>query len=153
MPWQPAKDKEAVLDRRSLALAGEPTWVRSGLKLYSKGSDLNAHDWIQLVQSAGDYLLRGLYPLYPRYEAALLQLRDACNLIINFESPVDEEDREGATVAELKLKVVEAMCELASVIPETELAPMLHIILHVPDCIHKWNSVRNFWSFFIERST
>jgi len=120
--------------------------------VFSKGSDLNAHDWIQLVQSAGDYLLRDLYPSYPRYEHALLRLREVCNLLINFESPADEEEREGNTVAELKVKVVEAMCELASVIPETELAPMLHIIIHVPDCIYKWNSVRNFWSFFIERS-
>jgi hypothetical protein len=37
------------------------------------------------------------------------------------------------------------------VLPATELPVMFHILLHVPDCIYRWNSVRNYWSFFGER--
>jgi hypothetical protein len=138
------------LDRRSLSLAGEPSWIRSNIRLFSKGGDLSAHDWIQLVQSAGDYLFRNLLRDH-RFEIALLQLRRVCNDVLEHVSPADEEHREGTTVAELKVKVAESLSKLESVIPRTELCPMFHVFVHVPDYIHRWNSVRNGWCFFGER--
>ena len=51
----------------------------------------------------------------------------------------------------MQVKVVEAIVLCESVLPKTELPVMLHVLLHVPDCMYRWNSVRNFWSFFGER--
>jgi hypothetical protein len=51
----------------------------------------------------------------------------------------------------MKLAVVHALCKCEAEFPVTELAVMFHALLHVPDCIYRWNSVRNFWSFFGER--
>jgi hypothetical protein len=148
--WKLDKASGEELDRRSLTLAGEPSWIRSNIRLFSKGGDLSAHDWIQLVQSAGDYLFRDLLG-DQRFEGALLQLRRVCNDVLEHVSPADEEHRQGTTVPELKVKVAESLSRLESVIPRTELCPMFHIFLHVPDCIYRWNSVRNAWCFFGER--
>jgi hypothetical protein len=145
------QEQGAELDRRTLSLAGAPSWIRSGIEVYSHGNTLTAHDWIQLVQSAGDYVFRGIFPNHPYREEALLSLRDACNALLEFESSAMDEDRAGTLVEELKLKVVEALCKIESVVPTTELAVMLHILLHVADCTYKWNAVRNWWSFFGER--
>jgi hypothetical protein len=37
-------------------------------------------------------------------------------------------------------------------LPKTEMACLLlHVLIHFPDLIHRWNHVRNFWTFFGER--
>ena len=118
----------------------------------SKSSELNKHDWMQLVQYAGAYLFTGLWPHFPQHEVAILTLRDACTTLLSAESCADDEQRAGSSMSEMKLKIVEALSLFETVIPKTELCPMVHILLHVPDAIYKWNSVRNYWSFFIERS-
>ena len=46
---------------------------------------------------------------------------------------------------------IEALCNIERIIPATELSVLLHIMVHVPDMVHRWNSVRNFWCFFGER--
>ena len=48
--------------------------------------------------------------------------------------------------------VMESLCKFENVIPPTELCVMLHVLLHVPDMVYKWNSMRNYWSFFGERT-
>lgn len=137
------------LDERSKSLSGEPSWIRSNLEVYTHGSTLTSHDWIQLVQSAGDYVLAGLFPENDRKSSALHALLAVCNAVIRMTSTYGQEDR--GEINKLKLEVTEALCHIESVVPRTELAVMFHILLHVPDCIYRWNSVRNFWSFFTER--
>ena len=48
--WAVSKEMGQELDRRSLSLAGESTWVRSNIEVYSHASVLTSHDWLQLVQ-------------------------------------------------------------------------------------------------------
>ena len=137
------------VDKRSRALGGEPRWIRSNCEIYSKGSLLKAHDWMMLIQQAGDYVLADLYPEHPRFMEAIYSLISACNMCLTTISPHDSENRE--QMDHVKLKVIEALCKCESVLPKTELAVMFHILIHVPDCIYRWNSVRNFWCFFGER--
>ena len=137
------------MDTRSLALAGEPSWIRSGIEVFSKGGGLNSHDWIHLVQSAGDYLLAGLFEAHPLKQRTLFALLKVCNSLLQTSSPYTSENRE--TIDQLKVEVVEALCLVEIAFPSTELCVMLHLLLHVPDSIYRWNAVRNFWCFFGER--
>lgn len=138
-----------MLDARSLALAGEPSWIRSNLEVYTHGSTMTSHDWIQLVQSAGDYMLADLFPDKPRRAEALYALLAACNAVLNITSAFDSENRDAINA--LKLQCVEALVLCESVLPRSELAVVFHVLLHVPDACYRWNAVRNFWSFFAER--
>ncbi len=110
---------------------------------------MNSHDWIQLVQTAGDYVLGGLFSHDPRKEKALHSLVAVCNSILQTSSDYKSDNRD--QIDKLKVMVVEAIVLCEMVLPKTELPVMLHVLLHVPDCMYRWNSVRNFWSFFGER--
>lgn len=137
------------LDARGRSLAGEPSWIRSNVEIYSHGANLTAHDWLQVVQSAGDYVLANLFPDYPHRMEAIHALLAVCSKILRATSAVDSNNREDLDA--LKLEVVVALCHCEAAFPRTEMAVMFHILLHVPDAIYKWNNVRNFWSFFGER--
>ena len=80
---------------------------------------------------------------------ALYALVDVCKRCVAATSSHHSENRD--YIDRLKLAVVEALCKIEAACPKTEMCVMLHILLHVPDCIHRWNSVRNWWSFFGER--
>lgn len=117
--------------------------------MYSRGFDLNAHDWIQLVQSAGDYLLADLYPDDGLKMDAIYSLLDVCNRILSATSAADMDN--SVDMTQLYNDTVEALVKVEAIIPPTELAVMFHVLLHVPDCIYRWNSARNYWAFFGER--
>lgn len=104
---------------------------------------------MNLIQSGGDYLLRDIFPGHQRESDAVLGLKEACNSLLNATSAADSENRE--ELDKIKLQVVTALCEIEHVLPKTEFAIMFHVLVHVPDSIYRWNSVRNFWSFFGER--
>ncbi len=148
MQWEIDKKVGAEIDRRTRALGGESHWIRSNLEVYNRGHTLNAHDWMLLSQ-CGEYVFADLFPDQPWQMEALLSLCVACTKILTMTSAHDSENRED--IDKLKLLVIEALCRIESVIPKTELAVMFHILLHVPDCMYKWNGVRNYWSFFGER--
>ena len=113
-------------------------------------SALTSHDWIQLVQSAGDYVLAGLFPANKRMGEAILALVSVCNSILTTSSDCTSNNRD--KIDQLKVQVIEALVLCESVLPRTELPVMMHILLHVPDCMYRWNAVRNYWSFFGERA-
>jgi hypothetical protein len=136
------------LDWRTRSLAGEPKWIRSGLEVFSRGAALNSHDWVNMMQSAGDFILADLFPDQAKMRA-LLALHRVCNELVKVSSVYNADNRDD--LDRLKLRTIEALCLIESVIPATELAVMFHIIIHVPDCVYRWNNVRNYWSFFGER--
>jgi hypothetical protein len=137
-----------LLNRRSLNLAGEPTWVRSGIQIWDHASTLTAHDWIKIIQSAGDYILADAHP-DPLFMDAIYSLLEVCNSCLTATSAHGSENREIMDL--LKLQTTEALAKCENTFPSTEMAVILHELVHVADCIYKWNSIRNFWSFFGER--
>lgn len=147
--WTLSKEDQATLDERSRALAGVAGWIRSNIEVCSHQGALNSHDWLIIVQSAGDYLFHGLFPEDPDKIESLLALLEACNLCLSTSSAFDSENRE--EIDKVKLTVIEALCDIEHTLPSTEMAIILHILVHVPDSIYRWNSVRNYWCFFGER--
>ena len=138
------------LDDRVLALGGEPTWIRTGLEPWTNGYNTKMHDWINLISSAGDYIFSDVYPGHEqrRRQELLHALQSLFSELLSLSSehgdPRDAVDR-------TKLKVAETLCMAEAVLPLTEMTAIFHILLHVPDAIYRWNSVRNFWCFFGER--
>ena len=147
--WRLSDEMQAELDRRSMHLGGEPNWIRNNLKICSNASTLKAHDWMLLIQTAGRYILHGLFPEDQGKYKCLLRLLDATNRCLVATSAWDSENRE--EIDAVKLEVVEALCHAEAYMPRTEMPVMFHILVHIPDSIYRWNSVRNFWGFFGER--
>ena len=143
------------MDERSRLLSGEPTWIRSNIEVFSKGSALKSHDWIQLVQSAGDYLFAEVFE-DQNISEAIFSLLSVCNKLLTWSSPYGRWDEQEEKVQQektmhLKVEVIEALTKIEFVVPKTDLPVMFHLMVHVPDMIFRWNSVRNFWCFFSER--
>jgi hypothetical protein len=101
------------------------------------------------VQSAGDYLFCDLFPGDVKKVECLMALKEACTLCMSTNSAFDSENRD--VIDKVKKTVIEALCVAEAMFPKTELAVMFHVLMHIPDGIHRWNNVRNFWSFFGER--
>ena len=148
--WTLTQEQKDTMDQRSMDLGGEPNWIRNNVGICSHASSLNSHDWMLLIQSAGHYLPHNLFPEEPDKQECLLTLLDACNRCLTTTSAYDSENRE--VIDQVKQAVVVALCKVEACMPRTELPVMFHVLLHVPDAIYRWNSVRNFWAFFGERS-
>ena len=143
------QDEGALMDARTRALGGSPKWFRTNLEAFSHASCFKTHDWMQLVLWCGDYVFHDLFPLEPLRMKALHALSDVLRDLINATSAFDSERRDN--IEGLKLRLVETMCLCEVELPSTELSVLFHVIIHMPDCIRRWNSVRNFWCFFSER--
>ncbi len=99
------------MDRRSLSLAGEPSWIRSGLEVFTRASSMTSHDWMQMMQGAGAYILEGVSQDTTRLDA-LFGLVAATQAVLAVVSPAGVDDRDA--IHRLKLQVIEALsrCEL-----------------------------------------
>jgi hypothetical protein len=109
-------------------------------------------DWLTFLRSCVQYTLGNAGPVHPReaYKRMIDVLNDLLDAISDFDPEADEEEAR-AEMRRLHLKTIEALCILERDFPWTELSIFVHEILHVPEFIYRWNSVRNFWCFAAER--
>ena len=143
-----------VADKRSGALAGITGFVPNRMAIMKRTGSLKAVDWKCAVDSGAlDYILKGLIPephirgVNSLIDCLRLLLRATSDAPSNLEGEADEEEE----CQIMKQKVIEHLCIVERYLPGTELCSVLHELIHVPDCVFKWNSVRNFWAFFNER--
>jgi hypothetical protein len=61
----------------------------------------------------------------------------------------DNERKERAQ--SLNLTAIKTLTLLETVLPHTRFTYLMHVIIHLPQYIKRWNHVRNFWCFFMER--
>jgi hypothetical protein len=141
---------QATLDQRSINMGGEPTWIRAGLMVCEKTSSLNCHDWMNLMQAGGEYMLHGVFPAESDQMMALEGMLDASRGVLAAVSKADDDNRD--ELDKLKLMVAESLTKFELMAPRTELSILQHVIVHCADVVYKWNNVRNFWCFFGERS-
>ena len=99
--------KGELLDRRSRSLSGEPSWIRSNIEIFSHSGACTSHDWIQLIQSAGDYILADVLDDGPKSDS-LYGLLWICNKLLTTTSPFDTDNREDVDL--LKREVVLVLC-------------------------------------------
>jgi hypothetical protein len=146
--WEVSKSVQKTVDLRSMALGGHRGWVRNNIQVFEHASHLLHHDWFLLIQSAGDYLLEGILDNADNMNC-LYALAEVCSLCMSAESAHDSENR--AVIDTIKTQLIRALVVVEARFPPTELCSMFHVLMHIPDSIYRWNSARNFWSFFGER--
>jgi hypothetical protein len=121
------------------------------LQIYTNGSAFTSKDWLTIAGPAGEYIFYNVFQgLDVNKQQALDKLLEACSAAMHTIAPIDDPGSE-ERLRELKLLVVEAMCLFEKEVPSSEHCIMSHILSHIADHLHRYNSVRNTWSFLSER--
>ena len=113
-----------------------------------------AVDWLTFLRSAVPYTFYQVGPARPReaFKAmidALLLLLDA---VADYDpDPDNMDDSATQTCRTARTAVARALFKLERDFPSTELSIGIHELIHVPDFLWRWNSVRNYWCFVVER--
>lgn len=79
---------------------------------------------------------------------------NAFNLLLDAVAdynPEDDNDDATQTCRTARTAVARALFKLERDFPGTELSIAIHELIHVPDFLWRWNSVRNYWCFVVER--
>jgi hypothetical protein len=148
--------KEA--DKRMASVMRIPGYFTRVQGVFKKTGSLKSADWLHFLTTGILYVLKPL--LSGNQERALVALVRALRLALNANSdrdpmitafPEDDFERRAQQCQELKLKIIGFLCVYENGAAITELPPVLHTLLHVPDAIYRWNSVRNMWVFTNER--
>jgi hypothetical protein len=112
-----------------------------------------AVDWLTFLRSAVPYTFYQVGPSRPReaFQAmidALLLLLDA---VADYDPDNMDDDSATQTCRTARTAVSRALFKLERDFPGTELSIGIHELIHVPDFLWRWNSVRNYWCFVVER--
>jgi hypothetical protein len=73
------------------------------------------------------------------------------NMVSDAKDTPEEEAKARSEMDACKLQVVEALSDFERDVPVTEHASCVHALMHLPDMIWWWNSLRNFWCYAGER--
>lgn len=155
--WQIPEAAQDEVDRRFRSLQGKmPNWMPKGNVSIFKKPSAKAVDYKNILEHAMEYLFKDLLPT--RLQQIWFDLTSILKLLLTEVADVEDEDDDGAKEAAqhtraqmLKLRVTTALCKFEDEFPKSEMSPVFHTLMHVPDSIYKWNSVRNYWAFFNER--
>ena len=109
-------------------------------------------EWLAFLRTAVPYVFYDVGPQHPRQAfkemtEALIQLLD----VVADYDPDDAEDVSGTTCRAARDKVARALYLLERDFPGTELSIAIHELIHIPDFLLRWNAVRNYWGFVVER--
>jgi hypothetical protein len=112
-----------------------------------------AVDWVTFLRSAVPYTFYQVGPVRPReaFQAmidALLILLDA---VADYDPDNMDDDGATQTCRTARTVVARALFKLERDFPGTEMSIATHELIHVPDFLYRWNSVRNYWCFVVER--
>jgi len=111
-----------------------------------------AVDWLMFLRSAIPYTFYDSGP--PRPRKAFKAMIEALQLLLDATAdydPDDIADTSANTCRAVRTKVARALFLLERDFPGTELSIAIHELIHVPDFLFRWNAVRNYWCFVVER--
>jgi hypothetical protein len=122
------------------------------LRLFSLGYKIAFY--LHLTTSgAWKYMFHDMFTQEGQQEAftALLEYlvevtMTTCDIV---ETPSARERRRAMKL--LKRRAFTVLNLLEREFPKTMLTQCFHNLLHAPDMIGRWNNVRNYWAFFMER--
>lgn len=108
---------------------------------------------MQLLLWGGDYVFYELYPDHPGRMEALYRFMEVIRRVALIVSvpDLDEDVDNDPALETLKVDLIDALALCEREFPDTELSVLFHVLIHMPDCIHRWGSARNFWCFWTER--
>jgi len=151
--WGLTAEQQRTADARCHALGGYPKWLPNHMMIFQRTGTLKAIDWKNLIEfGAIDYVMYGLIEgkNLEAFDAYVTMLQSLMRHTLDVRTG---DDLRLAEARKLKLDTIERLCAFERYFPATEHATVFHICMHVPDCIYRWGSVRNFWAFFNERLT
>jgi hypothetical protein len=109
-------------------------------------------DWLMFLRSAVPYTFYQVGPSRPR--EAFREMIAALQHLLDATADYDPEDDSGAashTCRTARTMMARALFKLERDLPGTELSIAIHELIHIPDFLWRWNSVRNYWCFVVER--
>ena len=137
-----------TIDNRCGELGGlESEWIAPGLLPMQHTGSVKAADCRRLLWHAGDYIF---YDLFGDKQAAVESWVDILRKVEMSTADFDH-DNAYSEIAALKMQVAEALTDFENDWPPQSHCIVAHELMHVPDCIYRWNSVRNYWAFHLER--
>ena len=109
-------------------------------------------DWLMFLRSAVPYTFYQVGPSRPReaFGEMIAALQHLVEATADYD-PEDADDTASHTCRTARTMVARALFKLERDFPGTELSIAIHELIHVPDFLWKWNSVRNYWCFVVER--
>jgi hypothetical protein len=111
-----------------------------------------AVDWLMFLRTCIPYAFSGIGPAHPQmaFKSMIAALQMLLDATADFD-PGDAENVSLKTCRAAKIKVAQALTLMERDFPHTELSIAIHELIHVPDFIYRWNAVRNYWCFVVER--
>ena len=150
----------ALIDDRVGQLNGTTDWIRAASMPFQRTGSSKAIDWKQLLQFGAEYCFADDVPeqCSEAFWAIIHVLREVLDATCDVAGEASgvtmaEEVENVANLQRMKRRAVLALAKLEKDAPWTELPIILHIIIHLPATISRWNNVRNTWAFHSERYT
>jgi hypothetical protein len=149
------KAEQADLEKRIQAYSGNKSrWMGKSGTFLTRTGQQKAVDWKRFVFGPFEYFMRNLFakPLEGALQAlfSVVQklLLTTCNT--DGDSPATDKILK-RKVSNLQTEVALALSWVERDLPKSMLPYIVHILVHIPKQIYRWNHVRNYWAFFSER--
>jgi hypothetical protein len=147
--WVLDQKTQDIVDLRvARTHAARSDYVRSGLRPFQNSGSMKAADSLRIQTEAGLYWFHETLPKQQQkvWNDMLILQRDLLSTTCDYNDETAEE-----ALQQMKLRVIRGLVVWARYVPETEHAIIIHEIVHICDCVYKWNSPRNYWAFMSER--
>jgi hypothetical protein len=111
-----------------------------------------AADWLIFLRSAVPYTFYQVGPTRPKeaFQAMVAALQLLLDAVADYD-PDGDNEAATQTCRTARKAVARALFKLERDFPGTELSIAIHELIHIPDFLYRWNSVRNYWCFVVER--
>ncbi len=159
MKWITTTGDQKAADARMRQVSGCPNQHFSAkLRIFQNTGSFKSADWIHLITTGSLHVLKPMLSGYA--QDALVAIVCAFRLLLSASSdvdpgivdwPEDDYNRRMDDMRILKLKIARLLCRYERGSPASNLPRIVHLLMHVPDLIFRWNAVRNMWCFFNER--
>ncbi len=109
-------------------------------------------DWQHFLQYCDPYAFAGIFE--EPFATSYFQFTNVYRILISAESNTDESDEAAdASCRAMETTIAESLSSFERFWPQVLFSgPVLHTLIHYPRFIYRWNSVRNYWCYFNERS-
>jgi hypothetical protein len=157
--WITTTAEQKAADVRMRQVSGCPNQHFSGkLRIFQNTGSFKSADWIHFITTGSLHVLKPM--LRGHAQDALEAIVCAFRLLLGASSdvdpavvewPEDDYNRRKSEMRILKLKIARLLCRYERGSPASNMPRIVHMLMHVPDLIFRWNAVRNMWCFFNER--
>jgi hypothetical protein len=121
--------------------------------VFLKGSTLQTADWQHFLEYCDPYAFDGI--LEEPQSTSYFLFTNVFRIILAAVSNTDQSDEAADAICRAQeTTIAHSMSSFERNWPQVLMSgPVIHTLIHYPRFIYRWNSVRNYWCYFNERST